>query len=101
MLWKPGVYSENNMMVEAYRKRLLTLLRSSIVLYFCHPNNPASFKTRKKEFQDYLSKEPFVSILKKVDIKSLPFQEKVLSWFIIHNVFEGCELLNVLRNLIH
>lgn len=83
---------------EAYRGRVFTIIRSSIVLYFCNTNNDKTYGERKREFLDLYNK--YAEVIKTYNINYLPFQERVLSFCIKHKLFMMCEILNHIRSIL-
>ncbi len=93
-------YKDDGRMLEAYRGRILTFLRTSIVLYFCNNHNLKSYKERKREFIVLLKEQQYALKVKCAKLQGLPVQEKVLSWCIKNVFFEGCELLSLLHSMV-
>lgn len=84
----------------AYCGRLLTIFRTSIVIYFCNKNNPKKYKERKKEFEEFYEQYFKRDIKKYTNLMQLPFQERMLSITILNKWFWGSELLTVIKRVI-
>lgn len=86
-------------LIEAYWQRICTHARTCVVLHFCNKDNPKGYRKRKKDFLQTMEKEPFRTAMEKGDIRQFGVKEKVLSWFIKHRLFLGCEILCRLNQL--
>lgn len=74
----------------AYYERLITHLRTIVVLYLCNPKNKKKYRERKELFCNLLNKEPYKSALMMVELNIFPTQEKWLSIAIKHQWFLLC-----------
>ena len=83
----------NDRMKEAYYGRILTFMRTMVVLYSCNRNNKAKYTDRKTEFCDIVKKYK-IDELELRSIRKLPIKERLLSFFIIKKWFFACELLS-------
>ncbi len=83
---------DNARMKEAYEGRILTFMRTMIVLYSCNHSNDRKYADRKKEFCSLVEKYGIDKLDLKI-IKNLPIKEKILSYHIIKKRFFVCELL--------
>lgn len=76
-------------MYSALSGRILTFMRTGVVLYFCNSNNKDSYKKRREKFA--LMNERYNSNI--TDIKGMPTKEKILSYCIKKGAFLACEIL--------
>lgn len=77
----------------ALKGRILTFIRTSMVLYFCNCYNEKSYNIRKKEFEDIVGAIVTDYQLEDFSINYLPLKEKILSFFIKKKSFFLCEIL--------
>lgn len=62
------------------------------ILKFCHPDNPATYKMRKKEFLEELNNN-YKEVVKRVELSHFGLQKKVMFWAIKRKLFMIVTLL--------
>lgn len=84
---------------KAYYERVLTHIRTCIVLYLCNVNNKKKYMIRKQEFKELCQIEPYKTAIKEVKIFAyFGIQEKILTFFIKTKCFIMCDLLCLLKS---
>lgn len=75
----------------------LRQLMYCIVLNYCHKDNKYSYRQRKKDFFEALSKQNYCDVFDNISIGDLRFQERVLAILIKLRFFFLIDILNKIR----
>ncbi len=73
---------------KAYCGRVLSLIRTAAAIDYFNKNNNASYKSRKKDFIEFISRNEYAVYLKDADIGYLPRNQKLHSFCIKHRLLK-------------
>lgn len=83
-----------------YRKaldaKIITSINSYCRYYFFHVSNPSSFKDIRRQYEELMSRDPYISAFKNIDFSYLNFKEKV---FFILLKFKMLHILKLIYSI--
>ena len=83
----PGDYTDD------LANRAVLSLGFCCMLQFCHPDNPAPYRRRRRAFLQAAGSEPFRTALQRAPAGAFRIQKRVLLFFMKHRCFSAVSLL--------
>lgn len=88
-------------LIEAYYERIVTHLRTCVVLKYCNPCYQKRYSVRKKEFLQLLEQDIYREAVENCDYSRFPWKERILSLSIMRRHFLACEMMNLMRRFLN
>lgn len=86
--------------IQAYYQRIVTHLRTCIVLKYCNPCYEKKYFVRRKEFFELLDNDIYRDAMDQCNLSCFPWKERLLSLCIKKKLFFACESMNWARRIL-